>query len=129
MAKSKSFGSKVSVGGTDIKGLTDISITGSDVPTIDITTHDSTSREFVPGLPDVGTLELSGKFDPADAGQDALRAAVGASAAFVVTLPNGTTTITFSAIVGPCTETFPLDGTVDFSCSCKVTGAKTYSAT
>ena len=129
MAKSKSFGTTVTIGGTAITGLTDISVTGADQPTIDITTHDSAAREFVPGLADVGTLELSGKFDPADAGQDALRAAVGTSAAFVVTLPNGSTTIGFSAIVGPCTETFPLDGTVDFSVSCKVTGAKTYSAT
>lgn len=128
MAKSKSFGSKVSIGGTDIKGLTDINVSGAEVPTIDITTHDSAAREFVPGLKDLGTLELSGKFDPADSGQDALRAAVGTSAAFVVTLPNGTTTISFSAIVGPCTESMPLDGAVDFQCTCKITGDKTYSA-
>jgi hypothetical protein len=129
MAKSKSFGTAVTIGGTAIGGLTDISITGADVPMVDITTHDSTAREFVPGLKDFGSLELSGKFDPANSGQDALRAAVGTSAAFVVTLPNGSTTISFSAIVGPCTEDMTLDGTVDFSCSCKVTGDKTYSAT
>lgn len=128
MAKSKSFGTKVSIGGTDIKGLTDINLNGADLPTIDITTHDSTAREYVPGLKDYGTLEISGKFDPADGGQDALRAAVGTSAAFVVTLPNGTTTISFSALAGPCSETMSLDGTVDFSCSCKLTGDKTYSA-
>ena len=126
MAKTKSFGTTVSVGGAAIGGLTDISISGADVPAIDITTHDSTAKEFVSGLIDWGTLELSGKFDAGNAGQDALRAGLGASAAFVVTLPNAST-ISFSALIGGVSEEIPLEDAVNFSVSCKITGAKTYS--
>lgn len=133
MAKTKSFGSKITISATpsalEIKGLTDFSVSGSDQPTIDITSHDSTAREHVAGLKDYGSLELSGHFDAADAGQDELRTAVGSKKTFIITLPNGTTTITFDAIVGPCSESIPLDGTVTFTCSCKLTGDKTYSAT
>lgn len=127
MAKTKSFGTAVTVGGTAINGLTDINISGADVPFVDLTTHDSSAKEFSAGLIDNGTLELSGKFNAADAGQDALRTGTGTSAAFVVTLPNAST-ISFSAIIGAMSETIPLEGTVDFSISCKLTGAKTYSA-
>lgn len=127
MAKTKSFGTTVTAGGTAVLGLTDVSFSGGDVPTFDITTHDSTAKAFVAGLVDNGTLELSGKFDPADAGQDALRSGVGTSVAFVVTYPNSAT-VSCSAIVGVMNESSPLEGTVDFSVSCKITGAKTYSA-
>jgi hypothetical protein len=127
MAKTKSFGTAVTVGATAITGLTDINISGGDVPFLDITTHDSTAKEFVAGLVDYGTLSLSGKLNNADAGQDALRTGTGTSAAFVVTLPNAAT-ISFSAIIGVMDDDIPLEGTVGFSISCKLTGAKTYSA-
>lgn len=127
MAKTKSFGTAVTVGGTAITGLTDVSFSGGDVPTFDMTTHDSTAKEYVPGLVDYGTIELSGKVNHADAGQDALRAGVGTSLTFVVTYPNSAT-ITCTAIGGVMNETAPLEGSVDFSVSCKITGAKTYSS-
>ena len=126
MAKTKSHGTTVTVGGASIGGLTDISISGADVPAIDITTHDSTAKEFVSGLIDWGTLELTGKFDAANSGQDALRAGLGASAAFVVTLPNAAT-ISFTALIGGVSEDIPLEDAVGFSVSCKITGAKSYS--
>ena len=125
MPKSKSFGTGVTVGATAILGLTDISISGGDVPFVDLTTHDSTAKEFASGLVDNGTLELSGKLNHGDAGQDALRAGTGTSASLVITLAS---TISFSAIIGVMSETIPLEGTVDFSISCKITGSKTYSA-
>jgi hypothetical protein len=127
MAKTKSFGTAVTVGATAITGLTDINISGGDVPFLDITTHDSTAKEFVAGLVDYGTLALTGKLNTADSGQDALRSGTGTSAAFVVTLPNAAT-ISFSAIIGVMDDEIPLEGTVGFSISCKLTGAKTYSA-
>lgn len=126
MAKSKSFGTAVTIGGAPINGLTDVNFSGGDVPTFESTTHDSTAKSFVAGLVDNGTLEISGKFDNADAGQDALRAAIGTSAAFIVTYPNAAA-ISCSAIVGVPNESAPLEGTVDFSVTCKITGAKTYS--
>lgn len=132
MAKTKSFGTTVGVGTdptyADIGSLTDINITGGDVPTNDATAHDSTAKEYTAGLLDNGTLEINGYFDASDAGQDALRAAIGTEKDFLVTLPNSAT-IKFAAIVGVPNETVPLEGTVGFSLSCKITGAKTYSAT
>lgn len=127
MAKTKSFGTAVTAGGSSVGGLTDVNLSGGDVPTFDMTTHDSVAKEFVPGLVDYGTLEMSGKFNPADTGQDSLRSGVGTTVAFVVTYPNSAT-VTFSAIVGVMNESAPLEGSVDFSISCKITGAKTYSA-
>ena len=127
MAKTKSFGTTVTVGAASITGLTDVNLSGGDVPQFDMTTHDSVAKEFVPGLVDYGTLELSGKFNPSDAGQDALRAGVGTTATFVVTYPNAAT-VTFSAIIGVMNETSPLEGSVDFAISCKITGAKSYSS-
>ena len=126
MAKSKSFGTTVSVNATLIGGLTDISLSGAEVPFIDITTHDSTAKEFVSGLVDNGTLELSGKFDNANTGQDYLRANTGLSKAFIVTLPNAAT-ISFNAVIGGMSEDIPLEDAVGFSISCKIDGAKTYS--
>jgi hypothetical protein len=126
MAKSKSFGTTVSVNSTLIGGLTDISLSGAEVPFIDITTHDSTAKEFVSGLVDNGTLELSGKFDNANTGQDYLRANTGLSKAFIVTLPNAAT-ISFNAVIGGMSEDIPLEDAVGFSISCKIDGAKTYS--
>jgi hypothetical protein len=127
MAKTKSFGTTVTAGGTAINGLRDVNFSGGDVPTIDTTTHDSTAKTFVTGQVDYGTLELSGLLDHADAGQDALRAGVGTSVAFVVTYPNAST-ISCNALVGVMNESSPLEGVVEFSVSCKITGAKTYSA-
>ena len=127
MAKSKSFGTTVSVNAVAITGLNDINLSGAEVPFIDITTHDSSAKEFVAGLIDNGTLELSGKFDNASAGQDYLRANVGTSKAFLITLPSAAT-IGFNAVIGAMNETIPSEGVVEFSISCKVDGVKTYSA-
>ena len=127
MAKSKSFGTTCTVNATAILGLNDVNFSGADVTTHEMTTHDSTAKEFAAGLVDYGTLELSGKFDNADSGQDYLRTNVGATKTFVVTYPNAAT-ITCSAIIGAMNESSPTEGTVDFSISCKLTGAKTYSA-
>jgi len=129
MAKIKSFGVAVSVATNAIGGLTDVSVSGTDVTFVDITTHDSSGgfKEFVGGLKDGGTLELSGKYDIADTGQIYLRANPGASAACVVTFSDNSTA-SFTAIVGGYSTTNPLDDAVDFSASLKVTGAVTYAA-
>jgi len=126
MAKSKAFGTTVSVNAVAITGINDITLSGAEVPFIDITTNDSTAKEFVAGLIDNGTLELTGKFDNASTGQDYLRANTGLSKAFIITLPSAAT-IGFNAVIGAMNESISFEGTVDFSISCKVDGAKTYS--
>jgi hypothetical protein len=126
MAKSKAFGTIVSVNATAITGINDITLSGAEVPFIDITTNDSTAKEFVAGLIDNGTLELTGKFDNLSVGQDYLRANTGTSKAFLITLPS-TATIGFNAVIGAMNESISFEGTVDFSISCKIDGVKTYS--
>jgi len=127
MAKSKAFGTTVSVNAVAITGINDITLSGAEVPFIDITTNDSTAKEFVAGLIDNGTLELTGKFDNSSAGQDYLRANTGLSKPFVITLPSAAT-IGFNAVIGAMNESISFEGTVDFSISCKIDGVKTYSA-
>jgi hypothetical protein len=120
----KSNGVAVTVGGTAIGGILEANISGIDVNNIDTTTHDDAARTFVGGLTDNGTLELSGKFDITDAGQLALISGTGQTDAFVVTYSDDTTA-TFYAIIGGFPLNNPLDDTVDFSCSCKITGELT----
>lgn len=127
MAKSKSFGTTVSVNAVAITGINDITLSGAEVPFIDITTNDSSAKEFVAGLIDNGTLELTGKFDNASTGQDYLRSNTGLSKAFLITLPSAAT-IGFNAVIGAMNETISFEGTVDFSISCKIDGVKTYAA-
>jgi len=125
----RSNGVAVTVGGTAIGSLVDVNISGGDVNNIDTTTHASAARTFVGGLVDYGTLELSGKFAIADTGQLALIAGTGDTAAFIVTYNDaGDTTATFSAIIGAFNLSNPLDDTVEFSCSCKITGAVVIAA-
>jgi len=128
MAKIKSFGTTVSVATNAVGGLTDIGINGTEVTFVDTTSHDSSGgfREFVGGLKDGGTLELSGKFDTSDTGQDQLRGNAGVSAAVVVTFSDSSNA-TFNAIIGGFSTTSPLDDTVGFTCSLKITGAITWA--
>jgi predicted secreted protein len=129
MAKIKSFGIGVTVATNAIGGLTDVGLPGVDVSMIDTTTHDSTGgfREYVSGLKDAGSLELTGKYDYANTGQAHLRTNPGASATFVVTFSDGTKA-TFTAFIGGYVVTNPLDDSTEFSCSCKITGGITWAA-
>jgi predicted secreted protein len=110
MAKIKSFGIGVTVATKAIGGLTDVGLPGVEVSMIDTTTHDSSGgyREYVSGLKDAGSLELTGKYNYADTGQDHLKDNPGASAAFVVTFSDGTKA-SFTAFIGGYVVTNPLD--------------------
>lgn len=129
MAKIRSFGTSVTVATIAIGGLTDINVTAGDVTNVDVTTHDSSGgyREFVPGLKDGGSLDLSGKYDYANAGQAALKTHFGTLQAFVVTFSDGTK-VSFSALVGGFNTTAALDDSVEFTCNAKITGAVTWAA-
>lgn len=129
MAKIRSFGIGVTVASNAIGCLTDVNVSGGDVTFVDTTTHDSSGgyKEFVGGLKDGGTLELTGKYSYADAGQTHLRANLGASKAFVVTFSDGTK-VSFTAIVGAYNTSNPLDDAVEFTASAKITGAVTWAA-
>jgi predicted secreted protein len=124
----KSFGITVTVGGTAIGKLTDSPISGRDVNIIDITTKSSAgnSKEFVGGLIDNGTIELTGTYDIADAGQAALIGWTAQTKAVVVSFSDGSTA-TFDAVVGTLNLNGPLDDKVEFTCSLKITGPVTIS--
>ena len=129
MAKIKSYGVAVTVATNAIGGLTDVNVSGTEVNFVDVTTHDSSGgyKEFVGGLKDGGTLDLTGAYNIADTGQVYLRANPGTSAACVVTFSD-TSTATFTAIVGGYSTSNPLDDKVEFTASLKITGAVTYAA-
>jgi len=124
----KSFGITVTVGGTAIGKLTDSPISGRDVNIIDITTRSSSgnAKEFVGGLIDNGTMDLTGNYDIGDAGQAALLGWESQTKSVVVTFSDGTTA-SFSAVVGAMNQSAPLDDKVEFSCSLKITGPVTYA--
>lgn len=125
----KSYGVGVTVGGNAVGDLTDVSVSGTDVNFVDITTHDSTGgwKEFTSGLKDGGSLDLTGKYKVADTGQAYLFGNPGASASCVVTFSD-TSTASFTGIVGGFSTSNPLDDAVEFTCSIKITGAVVYAA-
>lgn len=129
MAKIRSFGTIIKITTITIGGLTDINVTAGEVTNVETTTHDSSGgfREFVPGLKDGGTLDISGKYDYGNAGQAALKTHFGTLQTFAVAFIDGTN-VTFSAIVGGFNTTAALDDAVEFSCSAKITGAVTWAA-
>lgn len=128
MAKTKSFGTTISLGGTAIGSVTSITRSGTERSFADVTNHGSTGgyREFIPTLLDAGTVEVQGLFDDADAGQDLLRGLSDTAASCVITLPN-TKTITVSVFVQSVGESIPFDDAVQFTATLKITGAATYS--
>jgi predicted secreted protein len=122
----KSFGISVTIGGTAIAELTDVTVGGVDVNFIDTTAHDSSGgwRTFLGGLTDPGTIDLTGNYKQTDAGQAALISGRGTSVAVNITFSDSTN-VTCSAIVGGYNLSNPQDDKVEFTCSLKITGAIT----
>jgi predicted secreted protein len=129
MAGKKSFGVVVTLGSTVIGGLTEVSFSGGDVNFVDITTHSSAGgwKEFVGGLSDGGTVELTGACDLADSGQAALITERAETVSVTVTLSDGSSA-TFDAVVGVYQVSNPQDDKIEFTCSLKVTGEIDYTA-
>lgn len=123
MAKIKSFGADVYINGIAVGGLTDISASGTDVSMIGTTSHDTAGgfQTFVAGLKDGGTLELTGKYNYADAGQAEWKAEEGVSHAFYIILSDNSG-LAFNAVVGGFQTSNPLDDAVEFTASAKITG-------
>jgi hypothetical protein len=123
MAKIKSFGAQVYLNGIAIGGLTDINATGTDVSMIDTTSHDAGGgfRTFVSGLKDGGTLELTGKYNYADAGQAEWKAEEGMRHIVMVNLSDNSGLV-FYVIVGAFRVENPLDDATAFTATAKITG-------
>lgn len=123
MAKTRSFGTKVYLDGIAIGGLTDVNISAGDVTNVDTTCHNTVDgfRTFVAGLKDGGTVELSGKYDYADAGQEDWREAMGDTATIYIIMPDNSG-FAMNVIVGSFNATAPLDDAAEFTASAKITG-------
>lgn len=111
--------------------VTDFDGPGGSNSEIDITSLDSTSREFRNGLRDSGEVSLSMNFVPGDAGQIYLRqrqAITNVPTRFVMTLTNTPATlITFDAFVREFTIAGAADDKVSASVTLRVTGDVTWS--
>ena len=126
----KAFGVSVSVDSNTIGGLRSVTIPESDSTDIDVTTHSSTSgyKEYIGGLKDGGTVTLEGVYLPADTGQAALAdpTSQGGDPVGVVVTFSDSSTASFNAVVKGYGVTNPLDDTVTFNASLKVSGPITF---
>ena len=98
MAKYLPHGTTVSIGGTAIGGLIAVAIPERTKGEAETTDSDSSGdREYFPGIREGGTVELTFRHDPDDAGQTQLETnydADGSSAIeeIIITLPSSATT-------------------------------------
>ena len=130
----KTQGTKLSYLSTEPSTYTDIcaiqTISGPDgsAATIDATTLCSTAKEFIVGLPDYGTVSLTGLYDPADTAIGALKTQFDAQTeeSFKITLADtGAAEITFDGYVTQFSWDIQPDDVVKVNISIKVTGAVT----
>lgn len=97
---------------------------------VDVTSLDSTSREYISGLRDGGEVSFDMNLVPGDTAQQGLRADLAARTvqSFSIVLTDaGACTITFSALVTQFSIRGGVDDRVTASCSLKITGDVTYT--
>lgn len=116
MPKFAAQGTSLTFNSIDIANIRNISGPDASKEEVDVTDHDSTAREFIPGLKDYGTLTLECNYNPNDPGQQALRANFEGTSQTgvecVLTPPaaassSGTLTLTFNAFVQTMPTEFP----------------------
>ena len=131
-------GTQVTIDSVAIGGLRDIDGPQEEKELVDTTDHDSGGdREYVPGLRDGGTLELTYLVEATNAGQQALWSNYGdntnTTAAFEISVPadpniSGSDFIlSFNGFVTSRSPTFPHEGVAAQTCSIKISGAVTHS--
>lgn len=127
MSKSQSKGTKFTIDGTAVGGLTSIGGVEISADSIEVSAMDNTTgyKEYLAGLKDGGEVPIEGYMDGADEGQDAMYAALNDEGVHKCT-------IVFPAAIG---KTWKFDGNivkfgtnaqmgdaVKFSAAIKVTG-------
>ena len=97
MAKHSSIGIKLSVGGKEISGLTDIPDMGAAPEKLDVTTLADEYRQYINGVKDFGDLEFTFIYESGDDGNYAQLAALEGAGVqeCIVTFPDNAT-FTFS---------------------------------
>jgi len=109
--------------------ITSIDGPGGSNSEIDVTSMNSTSKEFRNGLRDSGEVSLEMNFVPGDVGQIDLReqqAETNTAGNYVMTLSDDTT-LSFSAFVRDFRINGAVDDKVSASCTLRVTGDVTWS--
>ena len=99
MAKHSSIGIKLTVGGAEIAGLTDIPDMGASPEKLDVTTLADEYRQYINGVKDFGDLEFNFIYESgADGNYAQLNSNVGKDVECVVTFPDGAT-FTFNGVI------------------------------
>ena len=129
MAKTRALGTTIKFNAKTIGALTSIGEITPDSEELDATTLDSQGgyREFLQGFKDSGEVTLSGYYDKADAGQQALITGYGNGEVKVVavTFPNSGGA-NFQAYVKSFTlGAADVDGIVGFGATLRISGAVT----
>lgn len=128
MAKTRALGTTITFDSQEIGALTSIGEITPDSEELDATTLDSTGgyREFLQGFKDSGEVTLSGYYDKADVGQQALIDGYGTGQAKTVAIafPNSTGGANFNAYVKSFTlGAADVDGIVGFGATLRISGA------
>lgn len=134
MAKSRSVGTKFTVDAKAVGGLSSIGGVEVSSDTTEVTALDNTSgyKEYVGGFKDGGEVPLEGFLDGADAGQDAMYAALEDQEEhdFAIVFPQAIgKTWTFKGVVTKFATSVAVNDAVKFSAAIKVSGKPTLGAT
>lgn len=127
------LGTTLTWNSTAVPELDNIEMTGSKGEKIDITNHDSADqyKEYVLGLLDGGSINFSGNFLPANAGQTALITDHygRTSHTWIVTFPDaGDATFTGTGTVDSFQVSAPVAGKLSISGSIAISGKPTFAA-
>jgi predicted secreted protein len=118
-----------------IAEVTSISGPNESAASIDVTSFDSTSREYIAGLRDGGEVSIEFNFVGDDVSQAGLRAdfASGAKRNFTIDLDDATATLTvaskyaFAAVVTALGANFAVDDKITGSATLKISGDVTFT--
>jgi hypothetical protein len=122
--------SKTVTGAAKIGEVKSFNGPGGQASEIDVTTLESTAKEFLMGLQDEGEISMEVNFDPADVGQVFCRNARANQTrnSYRITLPNAAATkLDFLAFCKGFSLAGGVDDVVKASLTLRVTGAVTYT--
>lgn len=113
---------------TDLEEVTDISVNGEKLGTDDATHMQSAAKEYIPTIPDGGTVDISFNYVPGAAGQIAFRTRFTNKEVcnFKITLPNALGSRSFAGIIiQPGDIKLPVEKKATVTAKVQVTGATT----
>ena len=101
-------------------------------PTVDVTSLDSTAKEYISGLKDAGSIEISGNWDASNTYHQLLKSnsSAGTAANFLIELPTSPATkVEFNATPETFQITAEPDAQLSFSATLKVSGDPDWDTT